>query len=112
MAKLSDVRRRFPPDDAQAYARAYSAAVLAEELGALLYGLRTSANLSEAELASRLGVDEDQVVRAEEGDAELTVAYVDAVVRAVASQVRLTVMTGDLEVVLGAPPPAPPSPAT
>ena len=108
MAKLSDVRRRFPPGDAEVYARAYAAAELAGALGAFVHGLRVSAGLSEAELARRMGIDEEEVLRAEEGDASLTVAFLDGVARAVEARVRMAA-AGGVEVVLGAggPPPFP-----
>lgn len=113
MAKLSDVRRRFPPQDAAVYAEAYATAALAGELGEFVYGLRVAAGLSEAELAARLGIDSDEVVRAEEGDASLTVAYLDGVARAAGVQLRVAAPAGGLEVVLGAssetPPASPPS---
>jgi ribosome-binding protein aMBF1 (putative translation factor) len=111
MAKLSDVRRRFPPEDAAAYERAYAEAELAEDLGTFVYSLRVAADLSEAELAARMGVDEDDVLRAEEGDAALTVAFVDAVARAVGVRVRMTA-TAVLEVTLGGSDPPPPPPPT
>jgi ribosome-binding protein aMBF1 (putative translation factor) len=123
MAKLSDLRRRFPPDDAGAYAAAYAEAGLAASLGELVRALRCAAGLGVAELAASMGVDEDAVVRAEEGDASLTVAFVDRVARAVGLRVEMTVRAGSTAtatatgaagtpvVVLGAPgSPAPPRP--
>ncbi len=83
MATLREVRRRFPPEDAQAYAEAYAAAELAEDLGTLVHDLRVAAGLSRAELATRMGTHEDVVLRAEEGDSSLGVAFFDRVARAV-----------------------------
>jgi ribosome-binding protein aMBF1 (putative translation factor) len=99
MAKLSDVRRRFPPDDADAYAAAYTEAQLAENLAVLVQGLRLSAGLSEAELAARMGVGEAEVQRAEEGDASLPVVFLHRLGRALGA--RLTMTAGDVQVVLG-----------
>ena len=108
-AKLSDVRRRFPPEDAAAYERAYAEAELAEDLGTFVYSLRVAAELTEAELAARMGVDEDDVLCAEEGDGALTVAFVDSVARAVGVRVRMTA-TAVLEVTFGAQDPGPQQP--
>lgn len=107
MAKLRDVRRRFPPEDAAAYEAAYAEAELAEDLGAFVYSLRVAADLGTAEVAARMGVDEDEVLRAEEGDASVTVAFLDGVARAVGARVKITA-TAVLEVTLGTHDPAPP----
>lgn len=110
MAKLGDVRRRFPPEDPAAYEKAYEEAKLAEELGTLVYSLRAAAGLSEAELAARMGIDEDEVVRAEEGDASLTVAFLDGVAGAVDLPAGIALKAGSLEVTLEPPEPAAPQP--
>lgn len=99
MAKLSDVRRRFPPDDADAYAAAYTEAELAENLAVLVQGLRLSAGLSQAELAARMGVEEEEIQRAEEGDASISLEFLHRLGRAVGA--RLTMTSGDVQVVLG-----------
>jgi len=103
VTKLSDVRRRFPPEDASAYGRAYEEAALAEELAALVHNLRVTAGLSEAELAARMGIDEDEVLRAEEGDPMLTVAFLDGVARTAGLRVRIAPTAGTLELVPGDP---------
>ncbi len=100
MAKLRDVRRRFPPEDPDAYTAAYADATLAGELGELLHDLRVEAGLSEGELAARTGVDEDEVVRAEEGGSPVSVAYLDRVARALGRP--MAVVAGDAEIPLGA----------
>jgi ribosome-binding protein aMBF1 (putative translation factor) len=112
MATLRDVRRMFPPEDAEAYARAYAIAGVVGDLGALLHARRVAAGLSVAELARRMGVDEEEIRRAEEGDASLTVALAGGVARATRARVRRTVSAGDHNVaVLGTSgPPPPPSP--
>lgn len=99
MAKLSDVRRRFPPEDADAYDSAYAEATLAGELGAMLHAMRVAAGVDERELAARMGIDADEVARAEEGDPTTTVAYLDGVARALGSQVVVT--SGETGVTLG-----------
>jgi transposase-like protein len=109
MAKLSDVRRRFPPEDSEAYVRAYAEAELAGALGALVHGLRVSRGFSVAELARRMGIDKEEVLRAEEGDASLTVAFLDGVARAAGARVRMAASDGGVEVVLGASGPPRPS---
>ncbi|MDA8309116.1 MAG: hypothetical protein M0Z46_00585 [Actinomycetota bacterium] len=110
--ELSDLRRRFPPEDADAYALAYAEAALAEELGTLVHGLRVTAHLDVPGLAARMEVDEEEVLRAEEGDPSLSFAFVDRLARAVGAQV--TVTAGGRDFVLGAPqlpPPAASAPA-
>lgn len=67
MARLADVRRRFPVGDRAAYDEAYTAAELAGRLGERLHRARTDAGLTAAELAVRLGVGPEDVERAEEG---------------------------------------------
>ena len=104
MAKLSDVRRRFPPEDAEAYAEAYAEAELAERIGELVHGLRVAGHLGAGDLAARAGVDEDVLLRAEEGDASITVEFLDRLARA--AGVQVTLVAGAVEVALGAEPPA------
>jgi transcriptional regulator with XRE-family HTH domain len=108
MAKLSDVRRRFPTGDAAAYAAAYAEAELAAAVGTLLHGLRTAAGIDPAELSARCGLDEDEILRAEEADVHLTVGHLDRVARALG--VPVAVMGGGFRIVLGVPEPTPPSP--
>lgn len=109
MAKLSDVRRRFPPEDADAYATSYADADLAARLGELAHRLRSSSGLSEHDLAARMGVDADDVLRVEEGDAAATLAFLDRLGRALG--VRLAVSGGGVEVVFGGVGALPPSDA-
>ena len=104
MARLIDVRRWFPPEDASQYAAAYEEAVLAEKLGMLVHELARIAGVAEAELAARTGVSEDELTRAEEGDASTTVAFLDRLARA--AGVRLTLAGGEVVVALGAVPAA------
>ncbi|MGH8989064.1 MAG: helix-turn-helix domain-containing protein [Acidimicrobiales bacterium] len=84
MARLRDVRRWTSPEDPEVYSKAYAEAELAEDLGTLVHDLRVAAGLGRAELAVRMGVGEDEVLRAEEGDASLGIAFYDGVARAVA----------------------------
>jgi ribosome-binding protein aMBF1 (putative translation factor) len=110
MARLSDVRHRFPPDDAGAYAAAYAEAELAERVGTLVHALRSASGLDAAGLAARIGADDDEIVRAEEGDASVTVGLLDRLARA--AGVRLTLSSVALEIVLGEATPAPVPPTT
>lgn len=100
MAELDDVRRRFPPEDPEAYARAYAEAELAGELGVLVHDLRVAAGLSEHDLAERMGVGEDDVARAEEGDDSLSVGFLDRLGRAVG--VQLALAAGGTDIRFGA----------
>ncbi len=110
MATLREVRRMFPPEDAEAYARAYTIAGVVGDLGALLHARRVAAGLSVGELARRMGVDEEEVRRAEEGDASLTVALAAGVARATRARVRRRVSGGDDAVFGTSGPPPPPVP--
>ncbi|MDA8075396.1 MAG: helix-turn-helix transcriptional regulator [Actinomycetota bacterium] len=105
MARLSDVRRWFPPEDASMYAAAYAEAELAERLGTLVQALRKAACLDAAELAARTGVHEDELGRAEEGDASMTLGLLDRLARE--AGVQVTLAGAGVEVVLGAVAPAP-----
>jgi ribosome-binding protein aMBF1 (putative translation factor) len=99
--ELDELRRRFPPQDPAGYAKAYTEALVAEQMGALVHALRVDAQLEVCELAARLGVDEDEILRVEEGDTTLSVAFVDELARAVGA--RVSVATAGQEVVLGEP---------
>ncbi|MGC8470915.1 MAG: helix-turn-helix domain-containing protein [Acidimicrobiales bacterium] len=105
MARLSDVRCWFPPEDASVYADAYAEAELAERLGTLVQELRKAACLDVAEMAARTGVHEDELGRAEEGDASVTLGFLDRLARE--AGVRVTLAGAGVEVVLGAVGPAP-----
>lgn len=89
---LDDLRRHVPVEDPAAYADAYAEATIAGSLGVALHRLRVEAGLSAGALAERLGVDEDAVERAEEGDPALTVAFVARVARVLGAP--LTVVIG------------------
>ena len=98
MAKLDDLRRRFPPDDAREHAAAYEEAACAERVGALVHDLRTAAGLDEDEVGARAGVDADEVLRVEEGDPALTLGTLRRVAGALG--VRLVLRMGPHDVVL------------
>lgn len=82
--RLEDVRRRIGGSGGAEYEAAYAEAERAERLGEAAYRLRAAAGLSQAELAARMGVVEDQVARAEEGDPALGSDFFDRLVRALA----------------------------
>jgi len=87
------------------YAAAYAEAELAARLGALVQELRKAACLDAAEVAARAGVDEDELGRAEEGDASITLGFLDRLARG--AGVRVTLAGAGVQVVLGAIAPAP-----
>ena len=89
--KLDDMRRRFGGSEHAEYEAAYAEAERAGRLGELAYALRAAAGLSRAELAARMGVSEDQVARAEEGDPALGADVFDRLGRALGVGVPLTV---------------------
>lgn len=79
---LDDLRRRMPVEDRAGYDAAYAEATAATRLGGAVHRLRTAAGLSEAALASRMGVDAAEVGRAEEGDPTIPVAFLFHLARA------------------------------
>lgn len=88
--KLDDLRRRIPVEDRAAYDAAYAEATAAGRLGDAVHRLREAAGLSEAALAERVGVGEEEIAAAEEGDPSVTVAFVAQLARALGVPVCLT----------------------
>ena len=82
MAKLDDMRRRFPVVDRDAYERAYAEAELAARLGELVHHLRTEAGLTQRALGERMGESEEEVAHVEEGGPGVTLEFLDRLGRA------------------------------
>jgi transcriptional regulator with XRE-family HTH domain len=97
MAKLHDVRRRFPVEDRAAYEAAYAEAELAARVGEFLHRLRTGAGLTSADLAARMGLDEDVIDEVEEGCGSLSIDFFDRLCRALGGRVTLRVGDEELE---------------
>lgn len=89
--KLTEVRRITPLADVAAYEAAYAEADLAGRLAEVVHRLRTSAGLTQAALAERLEVAEEDVVRAEDGTLSTTIELLHRLSRLVGAQVTLTV---------------------
>ena len=91
MAKLRDVRKAHPVKDRAAYDRAYADADLAGRLAEIVYRLRTSAGLTQTELARRMGTTQSAIARVEAGGSTPTLDLLDRVGRAVGAEIVLSV---------------------
>ena len=91
MPKLEDVRREHPIEDRVAYDRAYAEADLAGRLAEIVYRLRTTAGLTQTELARRMGTTQSAVARVEGGGSTPTLDLLDRVGRAVGAEIVLSV---------------------
>ena len=91
MPKLEDVRREHPIKDRAVYDRAYAEADLAGRLAEIVYRLRTTAGLTQTELARRMGTTQSAVARVEGGGSTPTLDLLDRVGRAVGAEIMLTV---------------------
>jgi ribosome-binding protein aMBF1 (putative translation factor) len=89
--KLEDVRREHPIEDRVAYDRAYAEADLAGRLAEIVYRLRTTAGLTQTELARRMGTTQSAVARVEGGGSTPTLDLLDRVGRAVGAEIVLSV---------------------
>ena len=63
--RLAEIRTANPPVDQKAYRTAYAEADLAGRLAELVYNLRTSAELTQSELAKRMGTTQSAIARLE-----------------------------------------------
>ena len=91
MANLDEVRRQHPVADREGYERAYAEADLASRLAEIVYRLRTSAGLTQTELARRMGTTQSSIARVEAGGSLPTLDLLDRVGRALDAQITLTV---------------------
>ena len=91
MPKLEDVRKEHPIEDQAAYDRAYAEADLAGRLAEIVYRLRTTAGLTQTELARRMGTTQSAVARVEGGGSTPTLELLDRVGRAVGAELVLSV---------------------
>ena len=91
MASLEDIRRQNPVNDQAAYQQAYAEADLASRLAEIVYRLRTGADLTQTELARRMGTTQSAIARVEAGGSTPTLDLLDRVGRAIGAQITLTV---------------------
>ena len=91
MANLNDVRKQHPVRDQAVYDRAYAEADIAGRLAEVVYRLRTTARLTQSELARRMGTTQSAVARVEGGGSTPTLALLDRVGRAVGVEIVLAI---------------------
>ena len=68
-----------------------------KELGSLLRTIRISANMTQVELARKLGIPQQNVAQFETGDRELMLSTMNKYVRALGWELTLTATTGSGE---------------
>ena len=86
---LDELRDRYPPEDREAYDRAYAAAALAGELAELVYAVRTRAGLTQSELARRMGTTQSSIARIEGGGSLPTIDMLSRLARATGTPLHL-----------------------
>ena len=91
MANLKDIRKQHPVRDQTVYDRAYAEADIAGRLAEVVYRLRTTARLTQTELARRMGTTQSAVARVEGGGSIPTLDLLDRVGRAVGLEVVLAI---------------------
>lgn len=97
MVSLEELRAKYPPEDRDAYERAYAAATLAGELAELVYAMRTRAGLTQTELARRVGTTQSSVARVEGGGGMASVDMLARIARATGTPLRLASPDGDVD---------------
>jgi len=86
---LEQLQAKYPPADRDAYDRARETAVLAGALAELVYAMRHRAQLTQAELARRMGTTQSSIARIEGGGSLPTIEMLARLARATGIPVRL-----------------------
>lgn len=94
---LGEVRAAHPPEDQQAYERAYAASALALDLARLAYRMRAQAGLSQRELARRMHTTQSAIARLESGGVVPRLDLLDRLSRATGVPLRLDTGTSRVE---------------
>ena len=95
MVSLAELRRRRPTDES--VVAALSAAILAESRSRRLADLRKEADLTQEEVAARIGVDQPRISRIERGElARTEVGSLAAYAEALGGRLELFVHIGDV----------------
>jgi len=97
---LDQLRAKYPPEDREAYDRAYAAATLAGQLAELVYALRTRAGLTQTELARRMGTTQSSIARIEGGGSLPTLDMLARLAHATGTPLRI-VAPGARDIDLG-----------
>lgn len=96
---LEQMQAKYPAADPGVYDQAHAAAVLAGELAELAYAMRTSAGLTQAELAARMGTTQSSVARIEGGGGLPSIEMLARLARATGITVHLGAAgLGDVEI--------------
>ena len=91
MRKLKELQAAHLVKDQSEYDRAYSDADLAGQIAEIVYHLRTTAGLTQSELARRMGTTQSAIARMENSGSIPTLELLDRVGRAVGTEITLTV---------------------
>jgi ribosome-binding protein aMBF1 (putative translation factor) len=95
---LDELRAKYPPEDREEYDRAYAAATLAGQLAELVCTLRTRADLTQTELARRMGTTQSSIARIEAGGSLPTLGMLSRLAHATGSTLRLAAPgVGDID---------------
>lgn len=95
MVSLAELRRRRPTDES--VVAALSAAILAESRSRRLADLRKEADLTQEEVAARIGVDQPRISRIERGElARTEVGSLAAYAEALGGRLEIFVHIGDV----------------
>src|ERR1700722_18071314 len=86
---LEQLQAKYPPANQDAYAQARAAAILAVDLAELVHARRTSAGLTQMELARRIGTTQSSIARIEGGGSLPTIDMLSRLARATGLSVRL-----------------------
>ncbi len=91
MRKLEELQAAHRIKDQADYDRAYADADLAGQIAELVHHLRTTAGLTQSELARRMGTTQSAIARVENSGSIPTLELLDRVGRAVGTEITLIV---------------------
>ena len=91
MRKLEDLQSAHPVKDQSEYERAYADGDLAGQIAEIVYRLRTSAGMTQSELARRMGTTQSAIARMENSGSLPTLELLDRVGRAIGTAITLIV---------------------
>ncbi len=99
---LEELQASYPPADQEEYDRARQAAELAGAMAELVYAMRTRANLTQTELARRMGTTQSSIARMEGGGSLPTIDMLARLARATGVRVRIEAPgVADIEILAG-----------
>jgi transcriptional regulator with XRE-family HTH domain len=86
---LEDLQRKYPPANREEYDRARAAAKLAGDVAELVYAMRTRAELTQTQLAARMGTTQSSIARMESGGSLPTIEMLARLAHATGVPVHL-----------------------